>query len=198
MQYFLFMCYLYKICVNLIGSRHRRCLGVAARLAPAARGTRRAWRWRWGRQVRSRAHGAWRHAAPPPAQPSAYKGPNHRASIRTPSPEAWRVAGGRRRGGGRRKPGGVRGSCRAGRSYRRHVAPCRIRCSAVPEAADRGFGGSQMWTELWVTCAQIHQMLYFFFRRPQNLVAIRFEMGKKEPGVMPGRLGLRTLGQPPS
>ncbi len=57
---------------------------------------------------------------------------------------------------------------------------------------------SQMWTELWVRCAQIHQMLYFFLRRPQNLVAIRLKVGRKEPGVMPGRLGLRTLVKPPS
>ncbi len=108
------------------------------------------------------------------------------------------VAGGRRRGGGRRKPCGATKSCFAGRSYRRPVAPCRIRGSAAPEAADTGLGRSQMWTELWVTCAQIHQMLYFFLRRPQNLVAIHFEMGKKEPGVVPGRLGLRTLVKPPS
>ncbi len=45
--------------------------------------------------MRSREQGARRHAAPPPAQPRAYKGPNHRASIRIPSPGAWRVARGR-------------------------------------------------------------------------------------------------------
>ena len=108
---------------------------------PGARGARRVRRWRRGREVRSREQGARRRAAPPPAQPRAYKGPNHRASIRTPSPDAWCVAGGRRRGGSRRKPGSVRGLCRAGRSYRRPVAPCRIRGSAAPEAADTGLGG---------------------------------------------------------
>ena len=35
----------------------------------------------------------------PPAQPRAYKGPNHRASIRTLSPGAWRVARDRRGAG---------------------------------------------------------------------------------------------------
>ncbi len=152
--------------------------------------------------MRSREQGARRHAAPPPAQPRAYKGPIHRASFRAPSPEAWRVAKGRHRGGGRRKPGRATKSCFAGRSYRR-----RPRGHTEPVAQRRlkrrtrvwGCGSvSQMWTELWVRCAQIHQMLYFFLRRPQNLVAIRLKVGKKEPGVMPGRLGLRTLVKPPS
>ena len=46
-----------------------------------------------------------------------------------------------------------------------------------------------MWTELWVTCAQIHQMLYLFLRRPQNLVAIDLKMGKKRAGRYARQIG---------
>ena len=48
---------------------------------------------------------------------------------------------------------------------------------------------SQMWTELWVKCAQIHQMLYLFLRRPQNLVAIRLKVSKKRVGRYARQIG---------
>jgi len=151
--------------------------------------------------MRSREQEARRHAAPPPAQPRTYKGPIHRASFRPRHPRRGVLQGAATGAGVGENRVALRNRASRGgpidgpRGHTESVVQRRLKrrtrvwgCGSV----------SQMWTELWVKCAQIHQMLYLFLRRPQNLVAIRLKVVKKEPGVMPGRLGLRTLVKPPS
>ncbi len=73
------------------------------------------------------------------------------------------------------------------------LAPRQTPGPPAPMAAypvsGRSDSASRMWTELWVTCVQKHQMLYFFLRRPQNLVAFRWEMGKKRAGRCARQIG---------